>query len=122
MECRERTVTPHVAQNTTARRSAIDRRTTRHPGYEVSQRIRKRIEEAFGWAKTVAGLRKMHHRCQSARKRDPGSAANLDPHRRLSSGRPRSPWRGPARVAICQTAAHVSYDRPQDRSALPHGQ
>jgi transposase len=62
MECREHTVTPHVAQNTTGRRSAIDGRTTRHPGYEVSQRIRKRIEEAFGWAKTVAGLRKMHHR------------------------------------------------------------
>lgn len=53
MECREHTVTPHVAQNTTGRRSAIDGRTTRHPGYEVSQRIRKRIEEAFGWGKTV---------------------------------------------------------------------
>jgi len=62
MQCRERTVTPHVAQNTNGRRSAIDRRTTRHPGYAVSQRIRKRIEEAFGWAKTVAGLRKMRHR------------------------------------------------------------
>jgi transposase len=62
MELRERWVTPHVAQNTNGRRSAIDRRTTRHPGYEVSQRIRKRIEEAFGWAKTVAGLRKMRHR------------------------------------------------------------
>jgi transposase len=62
MELRERTVTPHVAQNTAGRRSAIDRRTTRHPGYDLSQRIRKRIEEAFGWAKTVAGLRKMRHR------------------------------------------------------------
>ena len=62
MECREHAVTPHVARNTTGRRSAIDRRTTRHPGYEISQRIRKRIEEAFGWAKTVAGLRKMRHR------------------------------------------------------------
>lgn len=62
MECRERAVTPHVAQNQNGRRSAIDRRTTRHPGYAVSQRIRKRIEEAFGWAKTVAGLRKMRHR------------------------------------------------------------
>jgi transposase len=62
MELRERTVTPHVAQNNSTRRSAIDRRTTRHAGYEVSQRIRKRIEEAFGWAKTVAGLRKMRHR------------------------------------------------------------
>jgi hypothetical protein len=47
-----------VAQNTTRRRSAIDKRTTRHPGYAVSQRLRKQIEEAFGWIKTVAGLRK----------------------------------------------------------------
>ena len=48
-------VTPHVAQNTSGRRSAIDGRTTRHAGYAASQRIRKRIEEAFGWIKTVAG-------------------------------------------------------------------
>jgi hypothetical protein len=41
-------VTPHVAQNTSGRRSAIDGRTTRHPGYGVSQRVRKRIEEGFG--------------------------------------------------------------------------
>jgi len=51
-------VTPHVAQNDTHRRSAIDGRTTRHPGYQVSQIVRKRIEECFGWAKTVGGLRK----------------------------------------------------------------
>ena len=51
---RELNVTPHVAQNTSNRRSAIDGRTTRHPGYAVSQRIRKRIEEAFGWIKEVA--------------------------------------------------------------------
>jgi transposase len=61
-ELREINVTPHLAQNTSGRRSAIDGRTTRHPGYVVSQRIRKRIEEAFGWAKTVAGLRKARHR------------------------------------------------------------
>jgi transposase len=61
-ELREINVTPHVAQNTNGRRSAIDGRTTRHPGYDVSLRIRKRIEEAFGWAKTVAGLRKARHR------------------------------------------------------------
>jgi hypothetical protein len=61
-ELREINVIPHVAQNTSRRRSAIDGRTTRHPGYAVSQRIRKRIEEAFGWAKTVAGLRKARHR------------------------------------------------------------
>jgi len=56
-ELRTLNVRPHVAQNTRGRRSAIDKRTTRHPGYAKSQRIRKRIEEAFGWIKTVAGLR-----------------------------------------------------------------
>ena len=54
-ELRSMRVTPHVAQNMSGRRSAIDRRTTRHGGYAVSQRIRKRIEEAFGWIKTIAG-------------------------------------------------------------------
>ena len=57
-ELRTINVRPHVARNTNGRRSAIDRRTTRHSGYAKSQRIRKRIEEAFGWIKTVAGLRK----------------------------------------------------------------
>jgi transposase len=55
-------VTPHVAQNTSGRRSAIDARTTRHPGYATSQRVRKRIEEAFGWIKTTGGFRKTRHR------------------------------------------------------------
>ena len=55
-------VTPHVAQNTTNRRPAIDGRTTRHPGYAVSGRRRKRIEEVFGWTKAAAGFRKTHHR------------------------------------------------------------
>jgi transposase len=55
-------VTPHVARNTSGRRSAIDGRTTRHPGYAVSQRLRPRIEESFGWIKTVGGLRKTRHR------------------------------------------------------------
>jgi transposase len=54
-------VTPHVAQNT-SRRSAIDGRTTRHPGFALSQQVRKRIEERFGWIKTVAGLRQTRHR------------------------------------------------------------
>lgn len=53
-ELRERNVTPHVAQNLSGRRSAIDRRTTRHRGYVVSLRIRKRIEEVFGWVKSAA--------------------------------------------------------------------
>ena len=59
---RRQGVTPHVAQNTKGRRSAIDRRTTRHRGYAVSVRVRKRIEEVFGWMKTVGGLRKTRHR------------------------------------------------------------
>lgn len=59
---RELRVTPHVTQNTAGRRSAIDGRTTRHPGYTLSQRVRKRVEEIFGWAKTVAGQRKTRYR------------------------------------------------------------
>ncbi len=54
--------TPHVAQNTTNRRSAIDGRTTRHRGHKVSQRIRARIEEPFGWTKTVGGGRKLRYK------------------------------------------------------------
>jgi IS5 family transposase len=61
-ELRSMRVTPHVAQNTNGRRSAIDGRTTRHIGYAISQRIRKRIEEAFGWIKTVAGQDKTRFR------------------------------------------------------------
>jgi len=61
-EMRSKSATPHVAQNTKGRRSAIDRRTTRHAGYEVSQRKRKRIEEVFGWMKSAAGFRKTRHR------------------------------------------------------------
>ncbi len=55
-------VTPHVAQNDTNRRSAIDERTTRHPGYAVSQRKRKRVEEVFGWMKTIGLQRKTRFR------------------------------------------------------------
>jgi transposase len=54
-ELRSMNATPHVAQNASGRSSAIDGRTTRHAGYAMSQRIRKRIEEAFGWIKVVAG-------------------------------------------------------------------
>ena len=65
---RERQVTPHIARDDhltktgKRRRSAVDARTTRHAGYAVSQRLRKRIEEAFGWIKTTGGLRKTRHR------------------------------------------------------------
>jgi len=61
-ELRHMRVTPHVAQNTKNRRSAIDARTTGHPGYAISQRKRKRVEEIFGWMKTVGLLRKLRHR------------------------------------------------------------
>lgn len=68
-DLRARTVTPHIARNeqrkpdgTLRRSSAIDGRTTRHPGYAVSLRIRKRIEEVFGWVKAAAGLRKTRHK------------------------------------------------------------
>ena len=59
--CRERGCTPHISQNDTNRRSAIDARTTRHHGYRISTIKRKRIEEPFGWMKTVGGLRKTRH-------------------------------------------------------------
>jgi len=65
---RQRRITPHIARDDhltktgKRRRTLIDGRTTRHPGYAVSQRIRKRIEESFGWVKTTASLRKTRHR------------------------------------------------------------
>ena len=61
-ELRELKATPHVAQNTAGRRSAIDRRTTRHAGYRLSQRARHRIEEVFAWVKTIAGQSKTKYR------------------------------------------------------------
>jgi transposase len=65
---RQRRVTPHIAADRrvskcgVVRRSEIDSRTTRHPGYAISQRIRKRIEEVFGWVKSAAGLRQTKFR------------------------------------------------------------
>ena len=67
-DLRARSVTPHITVNGAVskhgivRTTAIDARTTRHPGYAVSQRCRKRIEEVFAWTKTIAGLRKTRHR------------------------------------------------------------
>jgi len=61
--CRALKLTPHVAQN--ERRpggSALDHRTTSRPGYAVSQRVRKRVEEIFGWIKTVGNFRRTHYR------------------------------------------------------------
>jgi IS5 family transposase len=60
-QCREQEVTPHVAQNTTNRKSAIDGRVTRHAGYAISQRKRKLVEECFGWMKTVGAARKLRY-------------------------------------------------------------
>lgn len=61
-ELRKLKITPHVAQNNSNRRSAIDGRTTNHPNYTASQRIRKRIEEGFGWMKTIGRMRKTMYR------------------------------------------------------------
>jgi transposase len=61
-EARHMNATPHVSQNNKGRKSAIDGRTTRHAGYAISQQKRKRIEEIFGWMKTVGGMRKLRHR------------------------------------------------------------
>lgn len=61
--CRELRITPHVAQNDgRPGGSAIDERTVRHRGYAISQRIRKKVEEAFGWMKTIGGLRQTRYR------------------------------------------------------------
>ena len=59
---RELGVTPHVAQNNTNRRSAIDDRTTSHVGYDVSQRKRKAVEQVFGWGKVIGPIRKTKYR------------------------------------------------------------
>jgi transposase len=61
-ELRHMEITPHIAQNNSKRRSAVDERTTRHMGYQVSQKKRKRVEEVFGWMKSIGLLRKLRHR------------------------------------------------------------
>jgi transposase len=60
--CRRMHVTPHVAQNTSRRSSAIDDRTTRPPGYRISSVVRRRLESVFGWMKSAAGMRKTRYR------------------------------------------------------------
>jgi IS5 family transposase len=79
-ELRRRKVTPHVAQNQSGRRSAIDGRTTSWGGYKVSQRLRKRVEEIFGWVKTIGGGRKLRYiglECNQLWARFTASAYNL---------------------------------------------
>ena len=95
-DLRQYNVTPHVAQNTTNRRSAIDARTTRHPGYAVSGRVRKRIEEVFGWTKATAGFRKTRHRGLAR----VGWMFTLTPRPTTSSGCPSwwRQWRSHART------------------------
>ena len=61
-QLRERSVTPHMAQNERGRKSTIDRRTTRHAGYQIGQKARKKVEEIFGWMKTIGLLDKLRHR------------------------------------------------------------
>ena len=56
-----RGVQPHIARNTSGRRSAVDEHIARSKGYAISQQVRKRIEQGFGWAKTFGGLRKLRH-------------------------------------------------------------
>lgn len=78
--CRSRNVTPHVAQNTSGRRSAIDGRTTRHTGYRASGIVRRMIEGVFGWLKTTGGVRKTRFRGQARVRQDfviRGAAYNL---------------------------------------------
>lgn len=81
-QLREMKVTPHVAQNTSNHSSAIDGRTTRHEGYSVSQRKRKRVEKVFGWVKTVALQRK------------PGSGASSEQGGCLPSRPQHTTWSG----------------------------
>lgn len=87
-ELRSMRVSPHLAQNTSGRRPAIDERTTRHPGYGISLRIRRRIEEAFGWIKTVGGQRRHGSGAATA-------SVGLHLFRRcLQSGAPAQAFRG----------------------------
>jgi hypothetical protein len=90
-DCRAMCVTPHVAQNTSGKSSAIDRRTTRHAGYTVSQRRRKLIEEAFGWAKAIGGLaRPMRRGAARIGQAFTSAMAAYDPHQAAKAPRRRS--------------------------------
>ena len=109
-DLRELNVTPHMAQNTTNRRSAIDGRTTRHPGYAVSGRVRKRIEEVFGWTKATAGFRKARHRGLAR----VGCCSPSPARPSISSGS--ASWQGPWRshVRTLPKSAQRSAQRPQN--------
>ncbi len=110
---RDRNITPHVAQNDTNRRSAIDRRTTRHPGYQVSQRKRKLVEQMFGWAKTVGLMRKTRPPRHRTRRLD------VHLHRRcLQPGQNAQPPGGD--VTISGLTAQEIPARPATRASHSH--
>ena len=124
-ELRAMNVRPHVAQNLTRRGgSAIDGRTTRHRGYAASQRIRKRIEEGFGWMKTVAGLDRpmgaryrpgrlgVHLRCGCLQSRAPPQAARGDAFDGAAPG---------IREGLCRALAHSSRWTPWSDDVLDVG-
>ncbi len=131
---RELAVTQHVAQNDTNRRSAIDERTTRHDGYAVSQRKRKRVEEVFGWIKTIALQRKTRFRgwnglagCSRWRRRHTtwfGCATfRQQPHRakcvRVTKNRSLSPRTPPRRTHSLRRVVPPKPLMPQPNVALP---
>jgi hypothetical protein len=104
---RERNATPHVAQNTSNRRSAIDGRSTRHPGYAISGRRRKRIEEIFGWTKATAGLRKENrHGLAVGPRRRPGASAIFTTRGAATRRTPRPPIRMRGSIAKGRVSRH----------------
>ena len=120
--CREANITPHVAQNT-HRRSAIDCRTMRPEGYAVSQRIRKRIEQVFGWIKTIGGLRRTRYRGKQRTQLAAylvGAAYNLI---RIAKLAEQSPWsrQSPAADGARHHGSAVGTHSTQKRSGTGSG-
>jgi hypothetical protein len=119
-ELRGMPITPHVAQNDTRRRSAVDERATRHFGYQISQRARKRIEEVFGWMKTVGQLRKVRHRGVDLvgwMFTFTAAAYNLVRMRNLLSGapRPQCAWKAPATAGKLRPQTPTTADEVRKR-------
>jgi len=120
-DMRDFNVTPHVALNTTNRLSAIDHRTTRHCGYEISQQKRKRVEEPFGWGKTIGGLARpmariaLHARSLEALHANEGPLAN-------TGGRPtrNATARPPSNIVFARKApAHAVVLRAAGSTSRP---
>jgi Transposase DDE domain/Transposase domain (DUF772) len=109
--------TPHVAPNTSRARSAIDGRTTRHAGHQISQRIRKQIEKPFGWIKTIAGGRKLRYRGRQRNRawfRLAAATYNL-----LRITRPRHPARLNGRPPARRGTRTVRPDQPEPTHQPP---